>query len=178
LAIISIKKWWKATEIPLAETDWRNIKLYCAETQDVWDWTNCVYFVRLSPPFQIAYGKGDSPLIYIGRGAIKQRWSKHRTNWMNPLGRWLPGARYEVWLFEDDRNTEIETDGLSLFSESYGRLPLANKQGSGAWVRKHNYDESFTQVAEADRRYWWALRPTQADVRTYFDTGVAVPIEE
>jgi hypothetical protein len=177
LAIISNIRWWKATEIPLAEPGWHNIKRYCAETQDVWDLTHCVYFVRLSPPFQIAYGEDDSPLIYIGMGAIKQRWSDHRTNWMNPLGRWLPGARYEVWLFQDTRCAEIEADSLSLFREKYGRLPLANKIG-GKSERMHHYDESLKKVARPDPRYWWALRPTQPAVIKYFEKGVVDQIEE
>lgn len=175
MAAILIKRWWKATEIPLVETGWRNIKLYCADTEDVWDWDNCTYFVRLSPPYQIAYDKADSPLIYVGKGAIKQRWSQHRV-WLEALGRWLPGARYEVWLFQDDRCEEIESDALDLFRESYGRLPLANRK-AGTSVRKHTYDDSLYQVAEADRRYWWALRPTQPSVKEYFDKGLVSAVE-
>src|SRR5258708_7653055 len=101
---LSFKDWWKACEIPLVETDWRNIKLYCTDANDVWDGSNCVYFIRLGPPYQIAYGNDDeshSPLIYIGQGSIKQRWPGHR-GWLAALGRWLPGARYEVWVIEND----------------------------------------------------------------------------
>jgi hypothetical protein len=85
MAKVSGLKWWKACEIPLVETEWRNIKLYCSGNDDCWNWNKCVYFIRLAPPFMIAYGdqeEFDSPLIYIGRtkagsGAIKQRWSAH-----------------------------------------------------------------------------------------------------
>lgn len=173
MATISVQKWWKAHEIPLVETDWRNIRLYCDDNDDVWNWNQCVYFIRLAPPYQIAYGNDDkfhSPLIYVGKSAIRQRWSEHRV-WMEALGRWLPGARYEVWLFQHALCKGIESDALLLFRENYGRLPLANRRSEEP-VQKHSYDDSFYQVAKADRRYWWALRPTQADVEEYFDKGV------
>jgi hypothetical protein len=175
---ITIKKWWKACGIPLAETDWRNIRLYSSENEDVWKWTQCIYFIRLAPPFQIAYGPNDesnSPLIYIGKGAIKQRWAEH-TKWISDLGHWLPGARYEVWLFQHPLCAEIESDALWLFRQAFGRLPLANRRRENS-RKKHEYDKNLHQVSEHDRRYWWALRPTQKDVKEYFDRGI-VPADE
>jgi hypothetical protein len=178
MATISVKRWWKACEIPLAETNWSNIKLYCADGNECWEWTECVYFIRLAPPYMIAYGdteESDSPLIYIGSGAVRQRWGGHR-KWMNPLGRWLPGGRYEFWMFQNELYKEIESDVLALFREKYGRLPLANLRG-GASDQEHSYDDTLYQVADADRRYWWALRPTQPDVKEYFETGI-VTVEQ
>jgi hypothetical protein len=180
MAKISVENWWRAHEIPLVETDWRNIKLYCGNTEDVWNWSHCVYFVRLAPPFQIAYGNNDafhSPLVYIGKGSIRQRWGHHCKTWLRPLGHWLPGARYELWAFDNDRYDEIESDALLLFREKFDRLPLANRRREQA-LQIHEYDESFYQVAApGDRRYWWALRPTQPDVKEYFDSG-AIPADD
>jgi hypothetical protein len=174
MAKIHVEKWWKATEIPLVETDWRNIKLYCKDAGDFWNWSNCVYFIRLGPPYQIAYGgdeESNSPLIYIGKGKIGQRWGGHR-NWLEALGRWLPGGRYEMLVFQNDLCNEIESDLLTLFPRHYGRLPLANRKG-GAGAQKHTYDDNDLETAAgADRRYWWALRPTQPDVQEYYEKGV------
>lgn len=181
MAHISVKQWWKAREIPLVETKWRHIKLYRDNEVDISNWSRCVYFIRLAPPFQIAYGENDnsnSPLIYIGKGAIRQRWIHHCKEWIGPLGDLLPGARYEVWAFQHDLCEEIESDALRLFQQGYNRLPLANRIG-GVGRQKHTYDESLYQVAgvdERDHRYWWALRPTQADVKEYFEKG-ALPSE-
>jgi hypothetical protein len=133
------------------------------------------YFIRLSPPYMIAYGDSDevdSPLIYIGSGAVRQRWAGHRV-WIGALGRWLPGARYEFWIWQHDLYKEIESDALLLFRERYGRLPLANLKG-GTSAQNHSYDDTLYQVAEADCRYWWALRPTQPDVEEYFEKGVVL----
>ena len=50
----------------------------------------------------------DSPLIYIGKGTISQRWGTHR-EWLDALARRLPGARYEVLVFQNNLCNEIES---------------------------------------------------------------------
>jgi hypothetical protein len=90
---------------------------------------------------------------------------------MNPLGRLLPSARYEVWVFQHDLCREIESDALLLFRQHFKRLPLGNRKGGGA-SQIHEYEDSFSQVADADRRYWWALVPVQRDVKEYFKKGM------
>ena len=168
--------WWKATEIPLSESEWRNVKLYC-DKDTYWDTSSkCVYVICLSPPFAVCYDKGDSPIIYIGRTqngkTFRQRWKSHIATWINPLGRFLPGGRYEMRVLEDHRYKAIESDFLFLFRESYGRLPLANLQGGDKKV-KHGYDQKeLDELAIRDRRYWWAIRPRQQDVKDYFDRGI------
>jgi hypothetical protein len=172
---IKIKKWWKATEIPLVENDWRNIRRYCDEEHEWWTWNRSVYFVRLSPPFQIKYSEKAkepySPIIYIGQGAIADRWKYHR-QWISALGYWLPGARYEIWATAHENCKEIESDSLTMFREHYGRLPLANRKSGGS-KKVFNYDDTFHLVDKADRRYWWGLVPTQKDLSEYFEKGKA-----
>jgi hypothetical protein len=173
--------WWKALEIPLSESDWRNVKLYCALDTNWESDKEYVYVIRLSPPFAIHYERADTPIIYIGRAhnasSVKQRWNSHIANWIKPLGRWLPGGRYDMWVLEDHRYKEIESDFLTLFKQEFGRLPLANFQGGVPdGIVRHTYDEGeLGGLADAtsDRRYWWALTPLQADVKAYFDKGVA-----
>jgi len=65
-------KWWKASEIPLGETEWKNVELYCH--QEMPQGVPGVYFIRLSPPFTIRYGTDeeyDTPLIYFEKGALE-----------------------------------------------------------------------------------------------------------
>jgi hypothetical protein len=171
MAKVSVSKWWKATEIPLVETEWRNIKLYCSDNEDCWNWTQCVYFIRLAPPYMIAYGDGDlnSPLIYVGSGALKQRWREHR-DWMRELGHWLPGGRYEIWALNHPLYVEIESDALFYFRNICHRLPLVNAKGGGK-NQTHSYDDGFTQVYDSDRRHWWALRPIRKELKDAFEKG-------
>jgi hypothetical protein len=86
------------------------------------------------------------------------------------LTRWLPGGRYEFWVFQHDLYTDIESDALGLFRETCEKLPLANRRG-GSLVQKHKYDDTLYAVAEQDRRYWWAIRPTTPEVAEYFEKG-------
>jgi hypothetical protein len=168
-----VPEWWKAYGIPLTETDWRNIKLYCTASEDCWDWTEAVYFVRLAPPFLIRYGADDeydTPLIYIGCGALKQRWGAHCKDWLSGLGRWLPDGRYEIWAFEHPQYRKIEQDALFKFQKNYRRLPLANRNGGAD--NQIEYDDAFYEVDRKDRRHWWALSPLQPDVLEYFNKGV------
>jgi hypothetical protein len=83
MAHIERADWWKAKEIPLVETDWRNIRLYCEQRENPFDRDRCLYVVRLAPPYAITYGDDErhevtSPLLYVGSGSIQQRWSTHR----------------------------------------------------------------------------------------------------
>jgi hypothetical protein len=75
----------------------------------------------------IKYEKDDSPEIYVGSGNIQQRWQSHRKR-LSSLGAALPGGRYEVWVFRDERYRMIEADTLLRFKEYYGSLPLLNQR--------------------------------------------------
>ncbi|WP_144031541.1 hypothetical protein [Bradyrhizobium cosmicum] len=172
---VKIPAWWTATEIPLIENDWRNIKLYCRNSslETPWDWKNAIYLVRLSPPFAIRYSDSlSSPLIYVGSGAIRQRWAYHRW-WLERLGYYLPGARYEVWVSRHAQYKRIEADALFNFQNHAGRLPLMNRrmeeQNRGD---PEDYQENYhVDLIDRDRRYFWAIEPIERDVLEYFDKG-------
>lgn len=165
--------WWKATEIPLAEADWRNIRLYSANQSSInpFDWVRCVYAIRLAPPFAVHYGNTEketliSPLIYLGSGSIAERWSSHR-EWLTELGHAIPGGRYEVWVCRPRvRNSDTAYAGLEgyllqTFRSRTGYLPLRNRKVQSGNER-HEYDEElYKQIIEADRRYLWAVWPTR-----------------
>ena len=167
--------WWKATEIPLAETDWGNIRLYSGAQQsiDPFEWDRCVYIIRLSPPFAIHYEDDEkaegkkrivSPLIYVGSGLIKSRWSSHR-KWLVELGNFIPGGRYEVWVCKPRvRNNDaayqaLEGYLLTRFKEESGFLPLRNLKIEGQDERHEYYEELYSEIIDSDRRYVWAIWP-------------------
>jgi hypothetical protein len=166
---VQVKGWWKAKEIPLGETDWRNIRLYWTQEADFWDWKDTSYFIRLAPPFCIRYGEVDSPLVYIGSGAIQNRWPNHRDK-LRALGETLPGGRYEIWVMRDAKYEDIEADALLMFRSWTGFLPLINRKVESDSVR-HKYEKDFLSVADADRRYWWAVSPRRPDIEEYLNKG-------
>ncbi len=177
-------RWWKATEIPLADTDWRNIRLYCKNqgTGDPWSWTRCVYCIRLAPPFAIHYEDDDerrclvSPLIYIGSGSIKQRWSSHR-EWLGELAYALPGARYEVWVCQPRvKNAPYAYKGvegylLTTFQKQCGFLPLRNRKIQGHPEHYGFNKEIFDEMAGDDRRFTWAIWPQRGPLERWYYKG-------
>ena len=171
MATVVSVNWWKACEVPLAETEWKNIKLYC--NRELPAHVKGIYFIRLAPPFMIRYGSDeefDTPLIYVGCGKdVKMCWDRHRRNWLPGLGGWLPGGRYEFWGFEHKDYKNIEQDALFKFKDEYGRLPLANRNGGSD--KNLSYNEAFHEVVKGDSRYWWAISPIQPIVREYLKTG-------
>ena len=172
MAHVTIDEWWKAQEIPLVEINWRNIKRYCGERSDAFDWERCVYFFRLSPPLLIAYGEdGDleSPLLYVGSGTLSQRWSTHRA-WLRQLGQLIPGGRYEVSVCRprlqrtESFYKDIEADIINEFHSKTGYYPLRNRRREKA-PRKHTYEpDFFGRIFQGDRRYFWAIYPTENNI--------------
>jgi hypothetical protein len=170
---LKLPTWWIAREIPLIENDWRNIQLYCKDPQAAWQWNDSFYLIRLSPPFAIRYAENSaSPLLYIGSGTVKQRWSSHRW-WLERLGYYLPGARYEVWITHHPEYKRVEADALSIFLKDKKRLPLMNRKLESAKAgNSSDYDRDYyDEFARADRRYYWSLEPSQKDIKEYFEKG-------
>lgn len=176
---VELMEWWKAREMPLLETDWRNIKLYCESEENPFEWTRCVYVIRLAPPFCIAYGDDseiESPLIYVGSGSISQRWSDHR-DWLYELGHTIPGGRYEVWVCQPRTQKnytfyeQIEADILDFFRNKTGYLPLRNLKLEGDTGRHTYADGFFDEIIKPDRRYAWAIYPRLGQIREYYEKG-------
>lgn len=171
--LLKLPDWWKATEIPLIENDWKNIRLYCSSPETPWSWTDAIYLIRLSPPFAVRYSETiSSPLIYVGSGSIQKRWASHRW-WFERLAYYLPGARYEVWVSHHPEFRRVEADALFLFQQDTKRLPLMNRRTE----ESQRGDESgyaadyYSPFVKADRRYFWSIEPLQEDVLEYFDKG-------
>jgi hypothetical protein len=169
---IKLPEWWIAREIPFIENDWRNIQLYCKDPETPWKWKDAIYLIRLSPPFAIRYSDEPSPLIYVGSGAVRQRWSDHRW-WLERLGYYLPGARYEVWISHHPEYKRVEADALFLFQQDKKRLPLMNRKTESAnRGNELGYDKDYYETfVEADRRYFWSMEPFQKDILEYFNKG-------
>jgi hypothetical protein len=169
MAHVKLQEWWHAREIPLGETKWPNIKLYFHEDGAAREWTRCVYFIRLAPPYAVVYGDDcqlESPLVYVGSGSIKQRWGAHRV-WLKQLGDAIPGGRYEVWVSQPrlQRRLEfykdIEADIIGEFRRRTGFLPFFNRS-TPSTKRQHTYDAGFfDSMFKSDRRYGWAIYPRQ-----------------
>jgi hypothetical protein len=176
MAHVEIAEWWKAKEIPLIEADWRNIRLYCEQHENPFDWERCLYIIRFAPPYALTYGDESqliSPLLYVGSGFIRQRWATHR-GWLYQLGHAIPGGRYEVWVqrprsqHNEEFYKDIEADILSHFRAATGCLPFRNLRVEGT-PRRHTYESGFfDEIIGHDRRYIWAMYPISGPAREWY----------
>jgi hypothetical protein len=181
MAHVTIDEWWRATEIPLIDTDWRNIRIYCQQQEtDPFDWERCLYIVRLSPPYSIAYGPNcelESPLLYVGSGTLRDRWSTHR-EWLYELGHAIPGGRYEVLAARPRAQNNAAfykdiADILVNVRETAFCLPLRNLRIEGT-PRRHTYEDGFfSGIYKADRRYLWSMYPLRGDLKAMYCKGDA-----
>ena len=183
MADITIPTWWKASEIPLTEMSFPRVKKYFHQNLPQDGLKSCVYVVRLSPPFSIVYGDDceiESPLIYVGSGNLKQRWTNH-TKWLRELGLALPGGRYELWFCQPTRKgpnagnfyKDVEAEILQWFNkrQRVGCLPFANKKLEKP-KGKNTFDESvFEPIVRTDNRYHWAVYPRTNPLWNVYSKG-------
>ena len=176
-------KWKKVKELPAHINSWADLKYYAPDVD--FPTKQCVYCIRLSPPFMIHYGTTEpdkdndfvSPLIYIGSGNGKGRLGSH-LKWLNSLGQALPSARFEIWFAEPKvRNNSFAYKAFEgyLLKEfekaSRGWLPLRNKKTES---NNNNHDyapEAFENLIKHDRRYTWAVWPFHGSWSETYLTG-------
>ena len=125
-----------------------------------------VYVIRIAKPFAIAYEKKASPVMYIGEGNFGERLRNHIKNWIFPIVSEFPNATVEIYFTKvkvrgnSEAYRDVEADLLHRFSQSYGCVPLMNKQFE-YHSRKHTYEKGFFKPIQKERGsgYKWGLRP-------------------
>lgn len=176
--------WIKIKELPAQVNSWRDIQHY-AGTDVEFPSKQCVYCIRLSPPYMLHYANAEpnkdndfvSPLIYVGSGNARSRLGNH-LGWLNDLGQALPHARYEIWIASPRKQNNADAykafEGYLLHefeNVSRGWLPLRNKKKQ-AFNPSHNYGSNiFKEVVGHDRRYNWAIWPYRGKWNDVYCTG-------
>jgi hypothetical protein len=177
--------WLQVKELPTLVSSWHDIRYYAGSDVNI-PTKQCVYCIRLSPPYMIHYsgpskqGYDDdfvSPLIYIGSGNAKGRLGSH-LSWLRDLGQTLPNIRYEIWIaqpkVQNNAKAYASFEGYLLHQfekHSRGWLPLRNKKKQ-AFNPSHNYPSNiFKEVVGHDRRYSWAIWPYRGKWNDVYRTG-------
>ncbi|PZT88230.1 MAG: hypothetical protein DI637_08185 [Citromicrobium sp.] len=128
---------------------------------------HAAYVIWISNPFTFDYGNLQSPVAYIGKGMAHARFKNHISSKLLPTLEALQGARFDFWVLEclnDDQAKSSEADMIRFFEETYGRLPIFNKnRPSGTSVAAH--DDCWLPL---DRRRYggnrtWAVRPLDSN---------------
>ena len=130
------------------------------------DYPHSTYVIRLSRTFIIDYGSEKySPVLYVGKGQLRNRLNKHRT-WLTKLQGKLPSAPIEV-LFcfpktELGKPAHVALEALLLqrFKSRYKDFPLRNIIHG---TKDESIDFSEEKTAQilghgTGKKYTWIVR--------------------
>jgi hypothetical protein len=154
------------------DDEWRKIRENATKSSKRFsDISKGIYVMSLASGFAVQYPLNKSSVIYIGKGAIKNRLDAHFKSSLFDLYRSLHGANFCFHFCEPKRQKaanyygDVETDLLYKFQELFGDdqrpYPLLN-YNSG---RTHKYDHDHgrnwhTPLKNSGARYRWVLSPT------------------
>jgi hypothetical protein len=141
----------------------------------------CVYVIRMTGRFLVAYETGNSPVLYVGRGNAKQRLASHLGRWLHYVDTFGTGTKVEIRVLVPARRNRsnyfknVEADLISKFEKRHDSLPFFNRRIEKKFSGKVKY--SVTQEKNLGRlvgigsgkRPHWAIKPTPAnrDFSTY-----------
>lgn len=127
-----------------------------------------VYVITLADNIGIQYGEEISQVLYIGRGAIKQRLNDHLKIWIPAITSSIYDFSLCFWMAELKRKnnanffTEVESDLLCEFREKYKTIPLQNKIMGTNHKKYHNYKKGWKRPLwnmSKILKNGWAIRP-------------------
>ena len=148
-----------------------------------------VYIIRMTGQFLVAYGKLNSPVLYIGRGTTSSRVASHLRNWLYQAHTFGNDIGVEIRIViprrkkRPDFYKNVEADLLYEFKKKHNALPFFNGRSEHKYAQKiRAYSKTNTTLLSraigvgAGKRPQWAIRPTKANANfaTYlrgFDEG-------
>jgi hypothetical protein len=135
----------------------------------------CVYIVRMTGSFIIAYHRSNSPVLYIGRGDAKKRIASHFGKWLSDDCDFGNDSHAEIRLVIPRRQKRenyyknVEADLNLNFKEQNGSLPYFNRRLEKRFSKKVQYTAAQEKLLRrfigigSGKRPWWAIRPTCAN---------------
>ena len=113
-----------------------------------------------------SHARGQSPVIYIGRGRLQTRLKAHLSRWLGDFSYSLQGVALEFWMTEvklrGSRNAfcDVEHDLLQKFFKRHGCYPLQNSISGTRTVRTHSYTEGWdSPLQRSANGKGWAIAP-------------------
>jgi len=127
-----------------------------------------MYVITLADNIGIEYGEKVSQVLYIGRGAIKQRLNDHLKIWIPAITSSIYDFSLYFWMTELKRKNnsnffkEVESDLLWEFREEYKTTPLQNKIMGANHNKYHDYKKGWKRPLwnmSKKLKNGWAIRP-------------------
>lgn len=129
---------------------------------------NGVYVISIGEGFGVAYSRGTSEVMYVGRGVFSNRIRSHLHNWIFDMSRSLRDVPFRFYMgaIGDGRNTESFKDFehfmLDRFKEKFGEKPLINKIAGREGHIEHEFSGTWNAPLDnRGKRYLWEIRPTE-----------------
>lgn len=134
-----------------------------------------VYIIRMTGQFIVSYVKGNSPVLYVGRGIVGQRIAAHLKNWLSDVHTLGGSVGVEIRVCvprkqnRDDFFKNVESDLIANFNKKHDSLPFFNKRKENKHARKVVYNSSTKLLLNraigigSGKRPLWAIKPTPAN---------------
>jgi hypothetical protein len=119
----------------------------------------------------VAYPWGNSPVLYVGRGAAPTRLASHLGNWLHDVHRYGSSVGVELRICvprkpnSPDFFKKVEADLILNFQTRYGVIPFFNARREKKWEKKTTHLKTHTREMTralgvgSGRRPQWAIRP-------------------
>jgi hypothetical protein len=131
-----------------------------------------IYIISLEHGFSVSYPKGDSHVLYIGKGAIRSRLRLHLINSLFDFSRSLKDIEFKFYFCEPKKAGyssyyhDLETDLLNKFKDAFGSTdlpyPLLNYNAGRNHDKEHEHGDGWSRpLANNGRKYKWAIKPTR-----------------
>lgn len=139
------------------------------------DLARCVYVIRMSGDFLVAYPWGNSPVLYIGRGEAFDRLSAHMKRWLHEVGGFGKDVGIQIRVCRPRRKNAaelfkyVEADLIARFAEKFGCIPFFNSRREGSYEECVDYTDTDEKQLRASigvgsgKRPRWAIAPTPAN---------------
>lgn len=124
-----------------------------------------VYIIRLSGDLSIEYKNGNSKILYIGKGKIRERIKAHLQYWLLEVAESLQDISCDFQMMQikvrknSDAYSEVESDLLYAFYEKFGELPLQNEQSGKNHSHDHSYGNDIKGIIGQSVSNGWAIKP-------------------
>lgn len=133
-----------------------------------------IYVLCLDGGLCVNYEKGNSRIIYIGKGRIKQRIKSHLEKKLMSFFLKIPGLQFRFYMTEPKKNGpnsamyyhDFEHDLLLEFKRVYGgtkgsdQWPIFNKNAGRSHSNNHSHKSGWTlPLKNTNAGYIWSLGP-------------------
>ena len=140
---------------------------YCNPKSKLGDIKNGLYVISFGGGICLNYSKGQSQVLYIGKGSVKARIKAHLGNWIMHFSESLQDMcltfHVTTVVVKNSKKPhgEVEYDFIEKFKEKFGEKPILNKNKGTYHSKTHSYSAKSLRPLNKKKRisYGWKISP-------------------